>query len=320
MSTRSWFVVVLALSLSSLSACATSGRMARDTGGGGGTDGGHDAAMPVDAAMPHDGGMMVDAFVPMVDMGMGPMDMGVDAFVAPVDAGHDAFVPPVDAGRDMGVDAGRDAGVDAFVPPVDSGTGVLACSTAAACIGHIVISEVASRGPSTTAAATDEFVEIQNVGTVPVDLSGVVLAYYSASGTTATTRSTVQAGLVVQPGHFVLFGSVNFSGPTPDVTDRWTASQGIADNGCVELRVGTSAIDRFGYGTSVTFEGAAYTPSITSGGGSYERKANASSTATSMSAGGADALAGNRYDTDHNDADFITRTARDPQTMASPAE
>jgi hypothetical protein len=52
---------------------------------------------------------------------------------------------------------------------------------------------------------------------------------------------------------------------------------------------------------------------------SYERKANAMSTESTME-GGADALAGNGYDTDHNSADFIVRNSRDPQNAASAHE
>ena len=132
-------------------------------------------------------------------------------------------------------------------------------------------------------------------------------------------RATVQAGLVVPPGHFALFASTAFADATPDVTERW--SIGLSDTGgTVELRVGMIAIDRFGWGTATVVESSAYTPAITSGAASYERKANAASTAASMSVGGADELAGNRYDTDHNATDFVTRPTRQPQTLSSPAE
>jgi hypothetical protein len=39
----------------------------------------------------------------------------------------------------------------------------------------------------------------------------------------------------------------------------------------------------------------------------------------SMSSG-SDALAGNRYDTNDNNTDFVLRSVRDPQSVASPPE
>ena len=295
MDVRSPFVVAFS---SLVAACATAGRSQPLVDAGIGTD----APPLVDAFVAH-----VDAFIP-----------GTDAYVPPVDAyvaGHDAYVPPNDAyvpPNDAYV-----AARDAYVPPVDMGTtgGTIACTTAAACVGHVVISEVSTRSAAT---GLDEFVEIQNVGTSAVDLSAVELTYYSAAGG-AVHRATVQPGLIIPPGHFALFASTTFADATPDVTERW--SIGFADaGGTVELRVGTTAIDRFGWGTATVVETSTYTPAITSGGASYERKANAASTAASMSVGGADELAGNRFDTDHNAADFVTRPTRQPQTLSSPAE
>jgi hypothetical protein len=54
--------------------------------------------------------------------------------------------------------------------------------------------------------------------------------------------------------------------------------------------------------------------------GSYERKASATSTAATMSVGGADELAGNAYDTNNNANDFVLRPTRNPQSMLSPRE
>ena len=52
---------------------------------------------------------------------------------------------------------------------------------------------------------------------------------------------------------------------------------------------------------------------------SMERKAAAGSTAATME-GGADATAGNGFDSDNNSVDFVLRTTRDPQNSASAVE
>ena len=55
---------------------------------------------------------------------------------------------------------------------------------------------------------------------------------------------------------------------------------------------------------------------MSSTAGSYERKAYATSDATSMTTG-ADATKGNSYDSDNNSTDFVLRPTRDPQNASS---
>jgi hypothetical protein len=64
-------------------------------------------------------------------------------------------------------------------------------------------------------ALTDEFVEIVNSGTEAVDLSGYVLAYRSASGTSDVSLATLPGGSVLAPGAFVLFGGSGYAGTHP---------------------------------------------------------------------------------------------------------
>jgi hypothetical protein len=54
--------------------------------------------------------------------------------------------------------------------------------------------------------------------------------------------------------------------------------------------------------------------------GSIERKANATSTAASMSPGGPDEASGNNHDSQDNGADFVARPVRAPQNRLSPPE
>jgi hypothetical protein len=253
----------------------------------GGVDGGADAG-------PDDAGETLDSGP--------PSDSG------PFDAGRDAG--PVDAGRDAGaIDAGRDGG------PADGG-GVIRCVDAA-CVGRLVISEVASRGAT---GAADEFVELHNRGSAPLDVTGVELRYFSSGGTEAP-RATIGPAVIPPHGYFLLANTGYAGTVAPDAAaPRW--STGLADDGTVAIRTASAVVlDRFGWGTATEFEGSAFTMRIPTGSdSSHERKAQASSTAASMAAGGADATAGNGYDTGANGTDFVLRAARDPQSLASPPE
>jgi hypothetical protein len=78
-------------------------------------------------------------------------------------------------------------------------------------------------------------------------------------------------------------------------------------------------VDRVGYGTANQPEGTA-APAHPAAGGSLERKARDTSTASTMGAGGADANAGNGWDTDDNSKDFVVRAVREPQNSRSETE
>jgi len=78
-------------------------------------------------------------------------------------------------------------------------------------------------------------------------------------------------------------------------------------------------VDMVGYGSAAVYEGSAPAGAPTTAGAT-ERKANSSSTATSMAMGGADYLLGNGWDANNNTADFVVVTARDPHESASMAE
>ncbi|MBN8614596.1 MAG: lamin tail domain-containing protein [Deltaproteobacteria bacterium] len=292
---------------------------------------------------PVDAGVMVDAFV-------GP-DGGLDAFGVPVDASsndvftpgadafaNDAFVPGADAFSNDAFTPGADAfrAPDAFVPvdafrapdaftpadafvipdafvPADSG---IACS-GAGCAGIVLISEFTHTGP---AGALDEIVEIHNTSTRTADIGGAQMFYTSASGSTRSGRATVPAGTRIPPGGYYLFAGMTYAGsPAADATP-WT--MGASDTGgSWSLEHGGVVLDRVCWAGAVASicEGTGLTTAPPSAG-SYERKANASSTAASMSAGGADERAGNNQDTGNNAMDFVLRTTREPQASVSAAE
>ena len=79
-----------------------------------------------------------------------------------------------------------------------------------------------------------------------------------------------------------------------------------------------NAVDKVGYGSGNSPEGSA-APPPPAAASSYERKAVATSTADSMTTG-ADAAAGNGYDSNDNSKDFVIRATRGPQNKASGTE
>ncbi len=184
---------------------------------------------------------------------------------------------------------------------------------------HIVISEVAVAGPN---GAGDEFIELYNPTGAAIDISGWRLQYRSATGTTWSLKATMPANTSIGAHRYFLVGATNYRGTvTPDFTPG--AIDMAAAAGHIRLVDDSAApveIDKLGYGqpgnVPVAPEGMAILATLASNG-SFERKANPSSTATTMSTGGADELRGNAADTNDNSADFVARAVRDPQSLAS---
>jgi hypothetical protein len=191
----------------------------------------------------------------------------------------------------------------------------------------IVISELATEGPG---GASDEFVELFNGSDQPVNVGGWFLHYGAAMLNTWQTKLTLPTGAVIPARGFYLITSAAgaYTGPVPGDAAHASALGFAAAGGHVRLMLPGAApstpvghaleSDRVGYGTANTPEGTA--APAPSSGGSIERKANASSTAASMAAGGTDAAAGNNHDSQDNGADFVVRTVREPQNRVSMPE
>jgi Lamin Tail Domain/Collagen triple helix repeat (20 copies) len=64
----------------------------------------------------------------------------------------------------------------------------------------------------TEGSATDEFVELVNAGTSPVDLSGFKVAYRSGAGTSDVTLATIPDGTTLAQGAFYLLGGSGYAG------------------------------------------------------------------------------------------------------------
>lgn len=116
---------------------------------------------------------------------------------------------------------------------------------------HLVISQFQAGG----GVADDEFVEIHNTSSAPVDLNGYRVVYRSASGTNDVgpfaqwTTSTV-----IPAGGFYLIASTNYDGPaTPNITYNpatCACSMGAAGGGLAIKNSSDVIIDSVGWGTA----------------------------------------------------------------------
>jgi len=164
----------------------------------------------------------------------------------------------------------------------------------------VVISEFRFRGPS---GGNDEFVELSNTSTGSVDISGYRLQGCAASSGSPSTRTTVPAGTVLQPGQHYLFTNGGYSGT---VAGDATYSTGLADTGGVRIIDAAGAvIDGAGSSdgaTDVCREGVGLDIPTSNGDNSFERKN------------------GGRQDTDDNAADFEGPKAGNPQNSGEAPE
>ena len=198
---------------------------------------------------------------------------------------------------------------------------------------HIVISELGVKGPGTAGAnsASDEFVELYNPTAQLVDIGGWKIQYKSSAGAAYSDKVTIPGQTVMPPRSYYLISGRNFTGTvTPDI--KTTTDLSFAgDSGHVRLGnqsvttavADVNAVDWVGYGPNANSpEGGTRAPAVPTGAtaDTIERKALPGSTTATMAAGGADATAGNGYDSEKNGDDWVLRAVRDPQSSASPTE
>ena len=193
---------------------------------------------------------------------------------------------------------------------------------------HIVISEIYGGGGNNGSTWKNDFIELYNPTASPISINGWSVQYASATGSWSAGNITPLTGTIAPHGFFLIQEAQGSGGttnlPTPDVT----GSLGLSGTqGKVVLAKSTTAIigksdlnvvDFIGYGAANEYEGTGAAPAL-SNTTSAERKASSTSTSTTMVSGGSEELAGNGYDSDNNNTDFITRPPQ-PQNSASPAE
>src|SRR4051794_12942194 len=166
----------------------------------------------------------------------------------------------------------------------------------------VVISELRFRGP---AGGNDEFVELMNTGSGPVDISAWALQGCSSTTGAASSRATVPAGVTLQAGEHYLFvnntATGGYSGSVPG--DR-TYATGFTDGaGARIVDAGATVVDGVSgtlTATSECREGTGISGMPTANGDqSYERKS------------------GGTQDTNDNSTDFSGPKAGNPQNHSA---
>lgn len=163
----------------------------------------------------------------------------------------------------------------------------------------LVVSEVQTGG----ASASDEFVEVANVGPANVDLVSLEVVYVTATGGTITRKATWTTSTVLAPGCHLLLA--NSAGAYAPIADAVYSGGLAATGGTIVLRVvGGAPVDAVAWGdASNSFvEGAPASPPAA--GASLER----------MPGG----TAGNTNDTNDNASDFMIQAVPNPQNLAAP--
>jgi uncharacterized protein len=179
---------------------------------------------------------------------------------------------------------------------------LLAAPFAHGATSTIVVSQVFAGGGNTGAPFTNDFVELLNRGSAPVDVGSWTVQYASSAST--SWQSTALAGSI-QPGHYYLvqLGSTAAVGaplPAPDATgttnlaaaggkvalvrDATALTCGAAAGSCA----GDTLVEDFvGYGSATDFEGSgpapalsATTAAVRAGSGCTDTNANAADFAT----------------------------------------
>ncbi|MGP1674238.1 MAG: lamin tail domain-containing protein, partial [Candidatus Limnocylindrales bacterium] len=132
--------------------------------------------------------------------------------------------------------------------------GVATAASVAWPTSTLVVSEVQTGG----ASASDEFVEVANQGSAPVDLIGLEVVYATSSGSTVTRKATWAESFVLEPGRRVLI--VNGAGALAGVGDAVFTQgamvwhQGIGSAGSAAARARTSSRKVSGSADAVTAE------------------------------------------------------------------
>jgi uncharacterized membrane protein len=205
---------------------------------------------------------------------------------------------------------------------------------------HVVISEFATRGPNST-GAYDEFIELYNPTSSAVNISSWNLNYYAGaanggwSGQSPIIATFPNGASIPAHGFYLWANSTGYSSPTSGPTpDYSTAYFGMADGSLSDPRgirlrdASNTVIDTVLYGgagggANENAEGGYTAPGGPTSGNttiSIERKAQSTSTASSMGPGGADEYSGNAYDSNNNYNDWVSRSSRNPQNSSSTLE
>ena len=140
--------------------------------------------------------------------------------------------------------------------------------------GDIVISEFRTRGP---AGGNDEFIELRNRSSQPVDISGWTLKGCASASGAASTRATVGSDVRLAAGGSYLFANDAAGGYSGTVDPDQTYGTGITDFAAANqsgiLIVDDEGVIRDGVGSpaSPCREGTGFATPTTNGDNSFER-------------------------------------------------
>ncbi len=188
---------------------------------------------------------------------------------------------------------------------------------------HPVISEVATKLTNTG----DQFVELYNPTSSPIALTSWKLTKKTSTGTEDNLVTSFPAVnipaygylLIVSPGYSTNTNIYPVKGDVVYSTANTTISS-VGKNTVLLYNNSGTLIDKLGFDQSADYETDPYVEANPPQGGSFERKAKETSTATTMTDSGVDSANGNGWDTDRNNLDFITRLVADPQNSSSSSE
>lgn len=170
----------------------------------------------------------------------------------------------------------------------------------------IMISEFRTRGPN---GGNDEFIELYNLSTSPVNIGGwKIKGSNNTGGGTTTPRATIPANTILNPGCYYLLTNSTSPSYSGSVPGNQTYGTGVTDDGGIAVTTGSDIIvDQVGMHTGSAFkEGSILTPLTTNVNRGYERKPGGTS--------------GNGTDTDNNSSDFQLLTPSNPQNTSSPCQ
>ncbi len=192
-------------------------------------------------------------------------------------------------------------------------------NVSAATATNLVISEIQISGAG-IGTTTQDFVEIYNPTELDISLDGMRLGKRT-SGTTSANIVTFTSDDVIPARGFFLWCNTSLN---PSLLCDSSGSGTIANDNSLAIIDGSLAagivIDAVSIGNPGTTFGEGTSLAEPAGGTSVERKANSSSTASSMGIGGTDEFMGNSEDTNNNSSDFVSRATPQPQNSMSSTE